>query len=146
VRLLDDHTVSWAEFRGNRQYVRTGNLAHGGRAALIAMDYPTRNRLKMFGTARVVYPDHDPDLVRSVTVPGYDAVIERALVLTVEAFDWNCQQHIVERYSLLELGLLVAGLQARVAALEEENAALRAARTDGRPGGSADAGPPATPP
>jgi predicted pyridoxine 5'-phosphate oxidase superfamily flavin-nucleotide-binding protein len=141
LQVLDDHTVGWAEFRGNLQYVSTGNLAHGGRSALIAMDYPTRNRLKIFGAARVVYPDDDPDLVRSVTVAGYDAVIERALVLTVEAFDWNCQQHIVERYSVLELQPLMAGLQARIAALEEENAGLRAARTNSRPVGSAGGGP-----
>ena len=102
---------------------------HRGRVALIAMDYPTRNRLKIFGTAQVVYPDQDADLVRSVTVAGYDAVVERAVVVTVEAFDWNCQQHIVERYSARELQPLLAGLRDRVAALEAENAELRAAAT-----------------
>jgi len=93
------------------------------------MDYPTRNRLKIFGTAQVVYPDQDAELVRRVTVAGYDAVVERAVVYTVEAFDWNCQQHIVERYSVSELQPLLAGLRDRMAALEAENAELRAAAT-----------------
>jgi uncharacterized protein len=103
LRVLDDHTIGWADFRGNLQYISTGNLAGNDRVALIVMDYPNRQRLKIYGHARVAYAEDEPELVRRLSVPQYDAVVQRGVVVSVAAFDWNCQQHITPRYTAAEL-------------------------------------------
>jgi predicted pyridoxine 5'-phosphate oxidase superfamily flavin-nucleotide-binding protein len=131
VRVLGEHTLGWADFRGNLQYVSVGNLAHEERVALIALDHPSRNRLKVFGRARVVFADDDADLVAALARPEYEAVVERAVLVSVEAFDWNCQQHITPRWTEAELEPLLEGLHARIADLEAEVASLRAARPPG---------------
>jgi predicted pyridoxine 5'-phosphate oxidase superfamily flavin-nucleotide-binding protein len=103
LRVLDDHTLGWADFRGNLQYISTGNLDHDARVALIVMDYPERQRLKIFGMAR----HHDirdaPALAERLADPDYEAVVERAVLVDVAAYDWNCQQHITPRYTLDEV-------------------------------------------
>ena len=126
LRVVDEHTVGWADFRGNLQYISTGNVADEGKVALIAMDYAHQRRLKIYGRARVVTIDEDPALVASVTDPSYDAVVERAVLVTVEAYDWNCPQHITPRFSAAELEPILAPLRDRLAALQDENAELRA--------------------
>lgn len=103
LRVLDDHTIGWADFRGNLQYISTGNIAGNDRVALIVMDYPNRQRLKIYGHARVSYAEDEPDLVRRLTLPDDDAVVQRAVVVSVAAFDWNCQQHITPRWTAAEL-------------------------------------------
>jgi uncharacterized protein len=125
VRVIDDNTIGWADFRGNLQYISTGNLAGDNRIAMIVMDYPNRRRLKIFGRARVVFADDGPELVASLSDPGYDAVIERAVAVSVDAFDWNCPQHITPRYSAAEIEPLVAPLRHQIMALETENVELR---------------------
>lgn len=102
VRVRDPHTIAWADFRGNLQHISTGNLVGDHRVALIAVDYPGRQRLKLFGMARVVRIRDDPEFVTSLAVPGYDAVVEAAIVVTVTAFDWNCPQHIPQRFTQQE--------------------------------------------
>jgi len=92
---------------------------------LIVMDYAHRRRLKIFGHARVVFADDDPTLVATLTRPGDDSVVERAVLVTVEAFDWNCPQHITPRYTLAELEPHIGALRDRLAALTAENAELR---------------------
>ena len=123
----DAHTIAWADFRGNLQHVSTGNLAGDHRVALIAVDYRRRERLKLFGTARVVHLEDDPDYVTSLTVADDDAVVEAAITVTVTAFDWNCPQHIPERFTLDQVEELVDPLRARLGQLEAENAELRRA-------------------
>lgn len=108
VRSPDGHTLAWADFRGNRQYLSTGNVAGDERVALFFMDYPNRQRLKVFGRARTVDAKDDPDLVAGLVVPGYRAVVEQGFVVTVAAFDWNCPRHITPRYSEPELEALLA--------------------------------------
>lgn len=125
LRTVDDHTIGWADFRGNLQYISTGNLAGNDRVALIAMDYVHRRRLKIFGRARVVTVEEDSTLSDTFADPGYDAVVERAVLVTVEAFDWNCPQHITTRFSAAELEPHLAPLQRELAALRAENAQLR---------------------
>lgn len=125
VRVLDEHTIGWADFRGNLQYISTGNLDGDDRVALIVMDYAHRRRLKIYGRARIVTAATDPTLIAAVTDPSYDAVVERAVIVTVEAYDWNCPQHITPRYSLAQLEQPLAQLGQRIAALETENAALK---------------------
>ena len=103
LNVLDERTIGFADFRGNRQYISVGNLNDNGRVALILMDYPGRKRLKIWATAKVTDVESDPELGTALTIEGYEAKIERAIVLTVQAYDWNCPQHIVPRYTGTEI-------------------------------------------
>lgn len=125
LRVLDDHTIGWADFKGNLQYVSVGNLSHDDRVSLIVLDHAAQQRLKIFGRARVVDVADDPALVEQLTHADHDAVVERAVVVTVEAFDWNCRQHITPRYSAAELEPVLAPTRQRLAAAEAEVVALR---------------------
>ncbi len=124
--ILDDRTLAIADFRGNRQYISTGNLASDDCAALILMDYPNRRRLKIYAHIEARDLAADPELAAKLTLPGYRAKVERGLVIHLAAFDWNCPQHITPRFSEAELAPALAPLRARLQALESENAALRA--------------------
>ncbi len=126
IRILDDRTLAIADFRGNRQYISTGNLASDDCAALILMDYPNRRRLKIYAHIEARDLAADPELAAKLTLPGYRAKVERGLVIHLAAFDWNCPQHITPRFSEAELAPALAPLRARLQALESENAALRA--------------------
>lgn len=125
VHAVDDRTIAWADFRGNLQYISTGNLGANDRVAIIAMDYANRRRLKLYGHARIVTASEDPHLMAALTETGYDAVVERAVVVAVDAFDWNCPQHITPRYTVAELEPALTEMRRCLAALEAENAALR---------------------
>jgi hypothetical protein len=120
LKVLDAQTLAFADFRGNRQHVSQGNLEGNDRVALILMDYANRRRLKLLGRARVVDAPDDPSLVESLADSGYRARIERAIVIRVEAFDWNCPQHITPRFSETELEPIVEPLRARIRELEEQ--------------------------
>lgn len=102
LRVLDARTIAYADFRGNMQYISAGNLAGDGRVSLILMDYANRRRLKLLGRARLVDAGDDPALIARLEDPGYRARIERAVVISVEAFDWNCPQHITPRFTEAE--------------------------------------------
>jgi hypothetical protein len=123
IRVLDGGTLALPDFRGNRQYVSVGNLAGNDRVALILMDFANRRRLKILGHART---SDEPDLLARLALPGYRARAERALVIEVAGFDWNCPQHITPRFTEAEITAAVAPLRERIAALEAENARLRA--------------------
>ncbi|WP_029107334.1 pyridoxamine 5'-phosphate oxidase family protein [Mycobacterium sp. URHD0025] len=125
LRVVDDHTIGWADFRGNLQYISTGNIAGDNRVALIAMDYLHKRRLKIYGRASIVTEEQDPTLVGSFADPAYDATVERAVLVAVEAFDWNCPQHITARFTLEELETHLAPLRHQLAELHAENARLR---------------------
>jgi hypothetical protein len=125
LRVLDSGTLGFADFRGNRQYVSTGNLSVDDRVALILLDYAGRRRLKLLGHARLVDVAEDAGLVERLHPPGYVARAERAVLIAVEAFDWNCPQHITVRYSEAEMDERSAALRTRVAELEAEVARLR---------------------
>ena len=133
LRVVDDHTIGWADFRGNLQYISTGNVGGDDRVALIALDYAHQRRLKIFGHARVVTVAEDPALVKSLADPDYSAEVERAVLVTVEAFDWNCQQHITPRFSAAELEPHLAPLRRQLADLQAENARLREGLGSGDP-------------
>jgi uncharacterized protein len=125
IRILDDRTLAIPDFRGNRQYISTGNLATNDRAALILMDYPHRRRLKLYAHVEAKDLSADPALAAELALPGYRAKVERALVIHLTAFDWNCPQHITPRFSEAELEPALAPFRARLEALETENQALR---------------------
>lgn len=103
LRVLDPKTLGYADFRGNLQYVSVGNLRRNNKAALILMDYPHRRRLKIFATVRVFEADEAADLIERLAPTDYPAKIERAMILHVDAFDWNCPQHITPRYTVDEI-------------------------------------------
>jgi len=103
LRVLGEADLGFADFRGNRQYVTAGNVSVDDRVSLFLMDYPTRRRLKLFGRMRGVERSADPEQVSRLAPPGYRAVIERAFLIRVEAFDWNCPQHITPRFTSAEI-------------------------------------------
>jgi predicted pyridoxine 5'-phosphate oxidase superfamily flavin-nucleotide-binding protein len=125
IRILDEKTLAIPDFRGNRQYISTGNLATDDRAALILMDYPHRRRLKLYAHVEAKDLAADSELAKTLTLPEYRAKVERGLIIHLVAFDWNCPQHIIPRFSEAELGPALAPFRARLEALEEENKALR---------------------
>ncbi|WP_404711962.1 pyridoxamine 5'-phosphate oxidase family protein [Sphingomonas sp. MMS24-J13] len=129
LKLIDDRTLAFADYRGNRQYISTGNLGADDRVSLILMDYTARARLKIFAHASIVALDSDPALAEKVADPAYKGKPERIFVLRLEAFDWNCPQHITPRFTETEIAEAVLPLRRRLAELEAENAALRAAQT-----------------
>jgi uncharacterized protein len=120
LKVLDERTIGFADFRGNRQYVSLGNLAGNDRVALFLMDYPRRARLKLLGRARAVGRDEEAELVERLAVPDYKASVERGIVISVEAFDWNCSQHIVQRFTVDDVSAAVAPLHKRIAELKEQ--------------------------
>ena len=127
LKVVDDKTLAFADYRGNRQYVSVGNLAADDRAALILMDYAGRARLKIYAHVEALPLDADPALAERVAAPDYKARAERILLLHVEAFDWNCPQHITPRFTEAEVRTAAEPLRQRLAALEAENAELKAA-------------------
>jgi predicted pyridoxine 5'-phosphate oxidase superfamily flavin-nucleotide-binding protein len=126
LKVVDDKTLAFADYRGNRQYISVGNLGADDRVALILMDYAHRARLKILAHAEVVPLDANPDLAALVSMPGYKAKSERILRLHLDAFDWNCPQHITPRFTEAEVAEAVQPLRDHMAALEAENAELRA--------------------
>lgn len=120
IRVLDEHTIGWADFRGNLQYISAGNLSADGRIAIIVMDYAHKNRLKIFGHARVVIAGDDPQITSALVDVSYDAVVERAVIVDVAAFDWNCPQHITPRFTKEEVDQAVTPLRNRIAELERQ--------------------------
>ena len=123
IKVIDDRTLGFADFAGNKQYITISNLAGNDRAYLFLLDFANRQRIKVWGRARVV--ENDPALMERLVDPGYRARPERAILFTIEAWDVNCSQHIIERYTHGEIAGAVAGLQQRIEALEAENARLR---------------------
>lgn len=106
LKVLDERTIGFAEFRGNRQYVSAGNLLHDNRVSLILMDYPNRRRLKLLGRAQFLDLEEHPEAVARLELPDYRAHVERGVLIEVEAYDWNCPQHIVPRYTAAEFARL----------------------------------------
>ena len=125
LHLLDDTTLAMADFSGNRQYITTGNLRGSDRACLFLMDYPRRARLKIYATVEVVAVDADPQLLAQVAPENYRARIERIYRFHLQAFDWNCPQHIIPRYTARQVAEYSQTLQQRIDELERENQRLQ---------------------
>ena len=126
LRVLDDRTLGFADFRGNRQYISVGNLSVDDRAALFLMDYANRARLKILGHVEVKDLKDDPDLAAKLAVPGYKAKVERAMLIHLQNFDWNCPQHITPRFTQAELEPALAPIRKRLIDLQQENESLKA--------------------
>jgi predicted pyridoxine 5'-phosphate oxidase superfamily flavin-nucleotide-binding protein len=124
IRVIDEHTLGFADFLGNRQYISTGNLAENDRAFLFLMDYAHRRRIKLWGRARVV--EGDAALQARLMPEGYKARPEQAILFTVAAWDMNCPQHIPQKFDAADVSAAIQRLQDRIAALEAENETLHA--------------------
>jgi len=127
LKVIDDHTIAFADFRGNKQFISTGNLGTDNRIALIMVDYPRQARLKILGRAEIFEGEAAREWIERLREPGYKAVIERAYVIHVEAFDWNCPQHITPRFTAEQIQEALAPFERRLKELERENEELREA-------------------
>ncbi len=123
IRVIDAHTIGFADFTGNRQYISTGNLAENDRAFLFLMDYARRRRIKLWGHARAVVGD---SVLEALLMPhGYQAVPEQMILFTVEAWDTNCPKHIPQKFDAADIASAIDRMQERIATLQVENAQLR---------------------
>ena len=118
LHVLDEHTLAFADFTGNRQFISTGNLQDNPKAQLFLMDYAHRRRVKIWGEARVV--EDQPELLASLTTDGYKARVERAIVFRISAWDRNCPQHIPQLINAVEVQALLQARDARIAELEAQ--------------------------
>jgi len=123
LKVLDDQTIAFADFAGNRQYITVGNLSENPKACLFLMDYGMRQRVKVFGQAKVV--EDDPEFIRSLMPEGYRARAEQAIVFKVSAWTANCRQHIPQRFEMADVVRVVAEKDRRIAELEAEIQALK---------------------
>lgn len=129
LHVLDESRLAFLDFRGNRQYLSLGNANANNRVALLLLDYPRRQRLKLFAHLSVKTLGEDPALEAMLALPGYGAKPERIMLLDLEAYDWNCPRHITRRFSEAELEDALGPIRAHISRLERENADLRAALT-----------------
>jgi predicted pyridoxine 5'-phosphate oxidase superfamily flavin-nucleotide-binding protein len=116
LKILDEKTLGFADFSGNCQYLTLGNLSVDDRVFLFLMDYANRRRLKIWGRAQVIFDD--PEAIELLKIPDYHAEVKRGFIITVEAWDWNCPQHIPHKYSEAEVAEMLSPLQTRIAELE----------------------------
>ncbi len=123
IRVLDEGTLGFTDYAGNRQYITAGNLAENDRAFLFLMDYAHRRRIKIWGRAKVV--ENDPELIARLMPEGYPARPEQAILFTIAAWDVNCPQHIPQKLDAADVAATIERLQRRIGELEAENARLR---------------------
>ena len=134
LKVIGNQTLALADFRGNKQFISTGNLLTDNRVAMILVDYPQQARLKILGRVEVLDGENAERLIHRVQMPGYKAVIERVFVIHMEAYDWNCPQHITPRYTAEEIREAVHDVEEKLRSLETENEELRQEIKDLRSG------------
>ena len=125
LKVIDDDTLAYADFRGNGQYISTGNFQDNKKTLLFLMDYPNKRRLKIWADAEVLDPADQPELAKQLVMPEYQVTVERIIVFKVQAFDWNCPQHITPRFTEEEVKASQQAVTARIAELEKDNQQLR---------------------
>jgi len=110
LKVIDNTTIGYADFRGNRQYISVGNINSSRKSALILMDYPSQQRLKIWAESEVIYAEDNSELLRDLEISEYNAHVERLIIFKIQAFDWNCPQHITPRYTSEEISKEIANL------------------------------------
>jgi len=139
IKVIDEHTLGFADYRGNRQYITLGNLSENHRAYLFLIDFSRRQRIKLWGRARVL--ENDDTLIAKLFDRGYKARPERVILFTIQAWDVNCSQHITARLTVDEVEHLAATVRERIAALQAENARLRGLLAERQAGSALTAAP-----
>lgn len=124
LKVIDDSTLAFADFRGNKQYISTGNLMSDDRLALILVDYTRKARLKILGHVQILEGAQADSWIPRVHLPEYKAVIERVFVIHIAAYDWNCPQHITPRYTADEVQSAGHSMEEKIKFLEQENTRL----------------------
>lgn len=127
LKVIDEHTLGFADFGGNRQYITLGNLSENPKAFIFLMDYANSRRVKLWGTGKVI--EGDADLEKQLRDPKYPGKVERTILFTIEAWDINCPQHIHKRFSQKQLVPVISRVQSRIDELEAELASLHANTT-----------------
>ncbi|HTL10446.1 MAG TPA: pyridoxamine 5'-phosphate oxidase family protein [Chitinophagaceae bacterium] len=135
LKVLDAKRIGFMDFRGNMQYISVGNIETNNKVSLILVDYPARARLKILATASIVELKDDPALYQLLDLPDYSFKAERMMLFHVEAYDWNCPQHIVPRYTVEQIQEAFAPQVNRIAQMEEEIKNLRSLLKDAALGG-----------
>jgi predicted pyridoxine 5'-phosphate oxidase superfamily flavin-nucleotide-binding protein len=126
VKVLDPKRIGFIDFKGNMQYISVGNIQTNNNISLIMIDYPSRARLKILAKAAIVELNDDPALYDLLNLPGYKFKPERMIVLNIEAYDWNCPQHIIPRYTVEEIEEALASQINQISKLEDEISTLKA--------------------
>ncbi len=130
IKVIGERTLAIADFRGNRQYISLGHLAGDKRTSLFMMDYANRARLKFYARASAISLEDDPELVEKVMTPSYRGLPERLLKFEIAGYDWNCPQHITQRYTLADVEQVTANYRTRIAELEAEITTLQNKEAD----------------
>lgn len=120
LKILNSNTLAYADFRGNLQYISIGNLNHNNKASLILMDYVTKRRLKIYAHIEIKKASEAKELVEKLQNSSYNATVERAMILHIKAFDWNCPQHITQRFSLSEMREIINPYVEQIEKLQAE--------------------------
>lgn len=126
LKTLDERTIAYADFSGNRQYISVGNMMANTQVCLFLMDYANRQRLKIWGRATIVHERDNPQLLSALTIEHYAARVERAIIIQVEALEWNCSKHITQRFTATEVKNIIAPLMAENEQLKARLAAYEA--------------------
>jgi len=125
LKVLDSKRIGFIDFSGNKQFVSVGNIATNSKVALIMIDYPQKARLKLYAKATIVALNEDPELYELLDLAAYKYKPERMLILNIEAYDWNCPQHIIPKYTISEIEAALTPQQNYIAKLEQEIKALK---------------------
>lgn len=125
IHVLDNHTLAFVDFSGNKQYISAGNIETNPHVALVMVSYPHRARLKLYAKARIVKVDEQPVLFKQIDPATYKHRPERIIILDIQAYDWNCPQHITPRYTTEEIEQAFAPQRRHITELEVENQKLK---------------------
>jgi predicted pyridoxine 5'-phosphate oxidase superfamily flavin-nucleotide-binding protein len=125
VKVINKNTIGFIDFSGNRQFITVGNLASHNKVSVLMMDYPARARLKMYATASIVELNEEPELLKVLSLDQYRARPERMTIMKIEAYDWNCPQHITPRFTMEEIGEALAPQRDYISRLEAEIKTLK---------------------
>lgn len=125
LKVLDSKRLGFIDFSGNKQYVSVGNIETNNKVSLFIMDYANKSRLKIFATSEIIELEDNPTLLKSLDLKGYNFKPERMMVFNIEAYDWNCPQHITQRYTMAEIEEAINPLKDHINNLEAQIALLQ---------------------
>ncbi len=125
LKVIDNKTIAYADYSGNRQYLSNGNLRKNNKISMILMDYPNQRRLKIWGHVTMIDRKEKPEIIAELHDESYRALPERAVIISIEAFDWNCPRHIHQRFTHIEIEAEIKKYKDEIKKLREENEILK---------------------